>query len=151
MLTWMTWNPRLKFLKETVALVPGLGWAGLGWAGLELAKCMNAKLFPISHRAETRDCIRTRHGRRSLCVRTRAAPPIAAEMATATPISIIIVWDKDLFWDLKKWAYRMIMWQCRLWKGYKCRLGTTCPAQCHPHLVSGGMICRMIHPLIILH
>ena len=31
MLTWMTWNPRLKFLKETVALVPGLGW--LGWAG----------------------------------------------------------------------------------------------------------------------
>ena len=26
----MTWNPRLKFLKETVALVPGLGWAGAG-------------------------------------------------------------------------------------------------------------------------
>ena len=89
MLTWMTWNPRLKFLKETVALVPGLGWAGL-----ELAKCMNAKLFPISHRAETSDCVRTSHGRRKLYVRTRAAPPMNAEMTYATPISNIIVWGK---------------------------------------------------------
>ena len=144
-------EPAAKVFKRNCSACArvGLGWAGL--AGLELAKCMNAKLFPISHRAETRDCIRTRHGRRSLCVRTRAAPPIAAEMATATPISIIIVWDNDLFWALKKWANRMIMWQCRLWKGYMRRLGTTCPAQCHPHLVSGGMICRMIHRLIILH
>ena len=89
MLTWMTWNPRLKFLKETVALVPGLGWAGL-----ELAKCMNAKLFPISHRAETSDCVRTSHGRRKLYVRTRAAPPMNAEMTYATPI---IVWGKGRF------------------------------------------------------
>ena len=106
-------EPAAKVFKRNCSACArvGLGWAGL--AGLELAKCMNAKLFPISHRAETRDRIRTRHGRRSLCVRTRAAPPIAAEMATATPISIIIVWDKDLFWDLKKWANRMIM--CRLY------------------------------------
>ena len=66
-------------------------------AGLELAKCMNAKLFPISHRAETSDCVRTSHGRRKLYVRTRAAPPMNAEMTYATPISNIIVWGKGRF------------------------------------------------------